>query len=98
MGETHPNWTVEVAAEPNPDYSDRYGDPRASVSISPHRILVQSYVEAGIVVQRFIAKHELGSGNWTGGTIRDASGKVIGHVSYNGRVWDRRGAGAKEIV
>jgi len=93
------NWSVELAAEPNPDFthSSYSSDHRGSVSIRSHRVPVTSYLEASSVVQQFITKNELGGGNWTGGDIRDASGKVIGHVSYNGRVWDRPGSGAKEI-
>ena len=98
MGETHPKehrWTVEVGAEPNPDFDTGVA---SWISIPLRRVPVTSYTEASVVSRDFINNHALGSGNWTGGTIRDASGKVIGHVSYNGRVWDRRGAGAKEIV
>lgn len=89
------NWTVEVGAEPNPDFDTGVA---SWISIPLRRVPVTSYTEASVVSRDFINNHALGGGNWTGGTIRDASGKVIGHVSYNGRVWDRRGAGAKEIV
>ena len=89
------NWTVEVGAEPNPDFDRGIA---SWISIPIRRVPVTSYTEAASVSRNFIKDYDLGGGNWTGGTIRDASGKVIGHVSYNGRVWDRRGAGAKEIV
>ena len=89
------NWTVEVGAEPNPDFDHGVA---SWISIPIRRVPVSSYTEASLVSRNFINDHGLGGGNWTGGTIRDASGKVIGHVSYNGRVWDRRGTGAKEIV
>lgn len=42
--------------------------------------------------REYIDEHGLGSGNWSGGDVRDTeSKKVIARVSYNGRVWDLDG-------
>jgi hypothetical protein len=76
---------VELSAAPNPDYENR--DPRGTVSIRPHRVPVASFEEAARACGRYIAENGLGNGNWTGGKITDARGKVIAKVSYNGRVW-----------
>jgi len=51
-------------------------------------VRVKDFAEASAVCRRYIAENGLGGGNWTGGEITDeATGKVIGRVSYNGRVW-----------
>jgi hypothetical protein len=72
---------VTLSAGPNPDYeNDMRRAPKTRVPVS-------SFEEASRVCQNFIREHELGGGNWTGGTVTDAKGRVIGRVSYNGRVW-----------
>lgn len=39
-------------------------------------------------VRRYIEDNGLGGGNYTGGEVKDKSGKIIGKISYNGRYWD----------
>ena len=51
---------------------------------------VNSYTAASKVVREYIDENNLGSKEFSGGSIKH-NGKVIAHVSYNGRVW----AGAK---
>jgi hypothetical protein len=77
---------VTLSAAPNRDFGP--GSHEASVRIPPRKQKVVSLAYASKVVQRFIAEHDLGSGNWTGGLITDASGKAIGRVAYNGRIFD----------
>ncbi|SHG89239.1 hypothetical protein [Bradyrhizobium erythrophlei] len=56
-------------------------------------VKVASYADASERVRRFIDTGDLGAGcgsslaPFTGGTIIDDAGKIIAHVSYNGRVW-----------
>jgi hypothetical protein len=72
---------VTLAAVPNRDYEN---DTRRASKL---HVPVSSYAEASRICSDFIQKHGLGSGNWMGGTITDARGKIVGKVSYNGRVW-----------
>lgn len=48
---------------------------------------VSSFEEASKVCRKYITDRGLGS-NWYGGDISDSSGKIVAHVSYNGRVWE----------
>lgn len=38
-------------------------------------------------VLRYIDTHNLGAGNWIGGSVFDEKTQIIGHISYNGRFW-----------
>lgn len=40
---------------------------------------------------------DLGGGNWSGGQVYNAEGRVIAEVSYNGRVWQFHGLKKVEI-
>lgn len=77
---------VILKADPNPDYE--FPDPRATVKTVKVRLPVSSFASASKVCKNFIENFDLGSGNWTGGQIGDINGKIIAHVSYNGRVWE----------
>ena len=48
---------------------------------------VASPEEASALCRQYIEHYDLGGGNWTGGEIRDALGKPVGRVAYNGRVF-----------
>lgn len=48
---------------------------------------VASIAEASAACRQFITDNELGGGNWSGGDVQDASGKVVARISYNGRAW-----------
>ncbi|UGY15185.1 hypothetical protein HAP48_0042785 [Bradyrhizobium septentrionale] len=56
-------------------------------------VTVADYPAASKAVRAFIEKGDLGAGcgssleAFTGGNIVDGKGKMIAHVSYNGRVW-----------
>lgn len=53
---------------------------------------VNTLKEAVELCLLYISFYDLGSGNWSGGEIvRNSNGLVIGHVSYNGRVWEKAG-------
>lgn len=81
---------VEMKASPNPDYNAP--EHRATVRIKAFRHGVDSFKDASRAVRHFIETNDLGSGNWTGGRLFDDAGRLIGHVSYNGRVWDNAGS------
>ena len=38
-------------------------------------------------VEEYIDEYDLGAGNWDGGDVYEYLGKLIGHISYNGRYW-----------
>ena len=83
--------TVKLSHRKNPDLFDRggYWDEPAE-SGKTQAVPVNSYAEASKVSQDYIRRNHLGAGNWTGGKIYQGRTKV-GHVSYNGRVWDIEG-------
>lgn len=58
-----------------------------------------SFKEASQLCRAYIERHNLGSGNFTGGAIFDENDVQIAYVSYNGRVWEgtEYKAGNKEI-
>jgi len=75
---------VELKHSPNPDIPGYWTPPEDSGKSK--WIEVASFEEASKVCQDFIERNELGGGNWSGGAIKD-NNKLIGYVSYNGRVW-----------
>lgn len=75
-------FTVRLSARQNPDLPSRQDLPRART------VQVASLEDASERCRAFIAEHDLGGGNWSGGQVRDiATGAVVARVSYNGRVW-----------
>ena len=76
-------FTVRLSARQNPDFPRRDDLPRA------RSVPVASLEEASERCLRFIAEHDLGGGNWSGGQVCEAAtGKVLARVAYNGRVFD----------
>ena len=76
--------TVQLQSVFNPDY------PRHEQNIiAPVVFPVDDLSGAVIMCQSFINASGIGSGNWGNGAgeVRDDSGKIIAHISYNGRVW-----------
>jgi hypothetical protein len=67
----------------NPDHG-QYAD------VSPRRV-VRSGTLAGIsrAARRYIKQHGLGGGNFPPAPVY-MDGILVGHVSYNGRVWDMK--------
>ena len=79
--------TVELSHVANPDYADvggyASGAPSATASDT---VACASFEECADRAQDFIATHDLGAGNWTGGKVRDARGLTVAHIAYNGRI------------
>ncbi len=66
----------------NPDY-------RQYAPISRKKtVKVKTLREAAAACVKYIDENDLGSGNWDGGQILDATGKQFARVTYNGRVRD----------
>ena len=61
------------------------------------KVRVRSADQASAAVRAYIDTYGLGASNWTGGDIRESSGKLIGRVSYNGRVWTPDGLLLQDI-
>lgn len=74
---------VTLSSAGNPDHGQYYGENVLSPML---RAVVADFSEASAVCRAYIAQHNLGAGNWTGGTIHQGKG-IVARVSYNGRVW-----------
>ncbi len=82
-----PELWVELSHCPNPDIQGGYWSPTHHVR--PELVQVNDYQEASWHCRAFIIEHNLGAGNWDGGTIYQGKDRKVklGSVSYNGRVW-----------
>jgi ABC-type sugar transport system substrate-binding protein len=86
---------VKLSHARNPDIPGGYWE----TPVDPARarwVEVDTFVAASMACREFIKRNGLGGGNWTGGDI-EKNGTVIAYVSFNGRIWDDRKMGAKEI-
>ena len=82
---SHIGLQLLLRADPNFDFSASSHEGR--VRLPPRWRSVRSLREATQEAQRFIAEHDLGAGNWTGGDVyRD--GHPYARVSYNGKAWN----------
>lgn len=83
-------FTVKLSNVGNPDYRQDCTRPLPETTCGWARI--DSLKEAVQLCRLYISFYDLGGGNWNGGMItRTADGLVVGHVSYNGRVWEKSG-------
>ncbi len=91
-----PVMTVVLKSVGNPDFDEFHGH---NVLSPTRKVKVKSYADAARICRKYIAKYDLGGGNWGryGGDDSDnepESGaifvdkKKVARVSYNGRVWD----------
>jgi hypothetical protein len=95
MNNAKPNqFGVRLACIGNPDFGQ---DPDRPLPGVPCLLVgVPSLKDAVTACRKYIREHQLGGGNWSGGEIIDLdTRKIIGRVSYNGRVWDNND---REIV
>lgn len=67
-----------------------FNEPR-NIGFPGRWVDVKDLAEASKVCRTFLSENGLGCGNWAGGQIREGR-KVLGRVSYNGRVWGPDGA------
>lgn len=93
---------VVLAHGPNPDI-ERGGYWSGGAPDAPRTatVPITTFAEASRICRAYIAKLELGGGNWYGGSILDRRLRQFAYVSYNGRVWvGKKGAwspGQQEI-
>ena len=81
--QSEPAYVVNLQSEGNPDFGED-----SNRSISPTlKAVAKTLAECSVVCQKYIAKFNLGGGNWVGGQIYHPDKGLVGHVSYNGRVW-----------
>jgi hypothetical protein len=74
---------VTLSSAGNPDHDQYYGEDVLSPTLL---VEVKDFSEASTACRAYIAQHNLGAGNWTGGTITQGN-RIVARVSYNGRVW-----------
>ena len=75
-------YSVVLSAHGNPDH---YESPFEEVA--PNEVANCECIEdCQAAVRKYIDKHDLGAGNWTGGDVFH-NGEVIGRISYNSRYW-----------
>lgn len=79
------NLEIELEALPNPDHGA--DSIEGTINIKKHKVKVNNISEAVALVHSFIEENNLGAGNFSGGQLYE-NGKIIGKISYNGRVWD----------
>jgi hypothetical protein len=81
---TEPRYTVILDNCGNPD---RAQDSSRRLPGTVRKVVpVEDFAAASKACRDYIEENDLGSGNWTGGDIRE-NGKVVAKVSYNGTVW-----------
>lgn len=80
-------YKVFLANRGNVDYGQNPNEPIWDTE-SDFFIDIEHPVDASEVVRQYISNNDLGSGSYIGGQIIDVNGKMIGYVSYNGRLWD----------
>ena len=78
--------TLVLETVRNPDFREESG-----LRLEHRVVNVTSLNDASRKVQQFISATNAGGGNWAGGEVRDARGKRVAYVSYNGRVWTSSG-------
>lgn len=76
---------VEQSHAGNPDIGGGYHVPMDREG--RHDSDVRTLRQASMLCRLYIERNQLGGGNWTGGAVRNAEGKIVARVSYNGRVW-----------
>lgn len=70
---------LKLSSVPNPDQDEWFAP-------APTRYLtVSSIDDASKKCQAYIARYNLGAGNWAGGQVTQ-DGKQVALISYNGRV------------
>lgn len=86
--------TMALSSAKNPDIRNGYWTPGRRPA--PRTVEVESIAAAVKACGDYIARNDLGGGNWSGGSIlRD--GVEVARISYNGRVWEAKDEDAREI-
>jgi hypothetical protein len=77
--------TVELAAVGNPDHGQDPSKPPWGVP-KARDVQVSTLEEASKICRQYIADHDLGFGNWSGGTVK-VGGEHVAYVSYGGKLF-----------
>jgi len=78
------HFVVDVSTVPNHDFPS--GDQAREVPQKTEFVKVRSMSEAQKVYRSYA--QGMGSGNMAGGNVYAHTGKLVAHISYNGRVWE----------
>lgn len=82
-------YTMRLRSVGNPDF-------RQYAPISdPKTVTGTTLAEMRAHAQEYIQFWDLGGGNWTNPVVK-LDGKVIGHFSYNGRLWEGKRYSAED--
>jgi hypothetical protein len=84
-------YTVRLSSCGNPDFGQY-----APLS-EPETVTRETLADMVKAAEEYRGFWDLGGGNWMTPAIKK-NGKVVGYISYNGRVWESRDLDAKEIV
>ena len=80
-----PSYTVFLSNCGNPDYGQDPGRPLCGRPTARwHKC--DTIEECASLCLEYIARHDLGGGNWNGGAVRRGR-KPYGRISYNGLFW-----------
>ena len=84
-------FTLTLGHRRNPDLPSGYRNTPVDPA-RPIRVPVATLADAVRAAQDYRDRNGLGGGNWREAVVRDARGKVVATVSYNGRLWSPEGA------
>lgn len=87
MNKTNTKYEVLLANVGNPDFGQKPNKPLPGTECGKWKAAVD-FADASEICRAYIEANHLGGGNWSGGAIREVGKtKLVGRVSYNGRVW-----------
>ncbi len=82
-------YSVTLSACGNPDHMENpYSNIVNGIAIEKDIAVADSIEECQRLVRNYIEDNCLGAGNWTGGRGFE-NGVRGGHISYNGRYWEK---------
>ena len=82
-------FVVLLANHGNPDHGQNPYQPIWGAPM-PQWVCVASLEEASAACRAYIAKHDLGSGNWREAKVLNGQGEHVASISYNARIWSKR--------
>lgn len=89
MADNEHRYTVHMSSVGNPDFGQDSEKPLSP----PATAKVRWLMDAKRICAGYIARHDLGGGNWTGGQVFDATGRHVADIAYNGRLHAPSGLG-----
>ena len=87
-------FSVTLESVGNPDYGQ---NPLATMpGVRNHTAHCETLEQCADECRRFIERHDLGGGNWSGGEVL-VMGQQVARISFNGRIWVDDGSGKFEL-